>query len=155
MERGEGLSFNTFTPTLMFSTIAFYSSLAGLFILFSFKSLEVKTGAKPFSVFRYKTDMYLRKKASFFVAGLKRINGDLLLQLFGLLLQKIIALMKLILLPIMNRIKQTKLYSIVQGKDVGEMKSGGESEFIKEMSSIKNGNGSGEGTFQNEDNTAV
>lgn len=132
----------------MFSTIAFYSSLAGLFILFSFKSLEVKTGARPFSVFRYKTDMYLRKKASFLIANLKRVNADLLLQIFGLLIQKIIALTKVILLPVTNRIKQTKLYSIVQGKDVGEMKNGGESEFIKEMSTIKNGKENNENASQ-------
>lgn len=128
----------------MFSSITFFGSLGGLALLFGLKVWEMKSGAKLFSVLRYKTDIYLRQKASLLVWNTKRMNLASAIALLFIFLRTLLRFAQEIFSPIIERIQRTDLYRMVEGKYEEHAGNGGgekKSEFMKEMSSIKNGNG--------------
>lgn len=116
------------------ATVIFFISLGGISVLLGLKIFELNRGVKPFSAYRYKIDLVLRKKSELLFSYLKYFNR----QTLKLLLIFILSEIKVFILYLAGKIKNTKIGSMVRGKYLpGSSPNGTNSEFLKRMSSFK------------------
>ena len=127
------------------ATITFFVSLGGISILLGLKIFELNHGVKPFSAYRYKIDLVLRKKTELLFSYLKYINR----QTLKLLLIFILSEIKVFILYLTRKIKDTKIGSMVRGKYLPDSSlNSTNSEFLKRMSSFKDKKRSSEDTIK-------
>jgi len=118
----------------MGATVIFFTSLGGISVLLGLKIFELNHGVKPFSAYRYKIDLVLRKKSELLFSYIKYFNR----QTLRLLLVFVFSEVKVFTLYLAEKIKHTKIGSIVRGKHLPDSSANGtNSEFLKRMSSFK------------------
>lgn len=118
----------------MAATVVFFTSLLGISILLGLKIFELKRGVKVFSAHRYKIDLALRKKIEFLFSYLKYFNR----QTLKLLAVFVFSEVKIFVLYLAEKVKNTKIGSMVRGEHLPDSSTNGtSSEFLKGMSSIK------------------
>ncbi len=118
----------------MDATIIFFGSLAGMSILLGLKVFELKRGVKPFSAYRYKADIAIRKKIELLLSYIKYFNR----QTAKLIVLFIFSEVKIFVIFLAEKIKHGKIGLMVRGKHLPDPPSNGtNSEFLKGMSSIK------------------
>ncbi len=116
------------------ATVIFFISFGGISVLLGLKIFELNHGVKPFSAYRYKIDLVLRKKSELLFSYLKYLNRHTL----KLLLIFILSEIKVFILYLVRKIMDTKIGSMVRGKYLPDSSSNGtNSEFLKRMSSFK------------------
>lgn len=111
----------------------FFLSLLGIIILLSLKSWELRRGAKPFSVLRYRLDILMRRKTEDFKSFSRYISWATVRLTLAFLVAKIVDVFNLIWTKWTN----SSLFKLVKGK-VLPRATGPVSAFLKDVADFKN-----------------
>lgn len=119
----------------MASIITFFGFLGGLTLLFLIKSYELNNGKKFLPEKRGKLDRILEDKTQDFL-GLRRYLN---LETLKLLIVFLLFELKRLIMFFFNKLEETKVGSMLNGKDIPSGSGGGTSSaFLKGMAEIKN-----------------
>lgn len=117
----------------MFVISTFLASLTGISVLLIFKVWELKRGAKPFSVLRYKLDIIVRSVAGKFRSYSKYITFRNL----RLTLAFLVAKFSKIVSMLVGRIKSSKFFRMIKGKIMPKGGDGPVSAFLRDVAEFK------------------
>lgn len=111
----------------------FFSSLFGISVLMALKVWELKRGAKPFSVLRYRLDIIVRNIA----LKIRSYTKYLSVRTFWLTLAFMVAKLSKIVSIFVGRIKMSKTFRLVKGKILPQGGGGAVSAFLKDVAEFK------------------
>lgn len=112
----------------------FYTSLSGIIILLSLKVWELKRGAKPFSVFRYRLDLFARRKTE----EIRSYRKYLTAKVFRLALAYVVAMMSEYVSLFLDKLRESHLFKTIKGKVNPGNGNGPVSEFLRDVAEFKN-----------------
>ncbi|MDO8492109.1 MAG: hypothetical protein Q7S34_00520, partial [bacterium] len=113
----------------------FFLSLFGIVILLSLKVWELHRGAKPFSVLRYRLDLFFRRKMEELRGYQKYLNTKTI----RLVLVYLVAMASRYIGLLIGKIKESRLFQTIKGKVVPGNGNGPVSAFLRDVAEFKKG----------------
>jgi hypothetical protein len=112
----------------------FYFSLLGIIILLSLKVWELKRGAKPFSVLRYRLDLFFRRKMEELRGYQKYLNTGTIRLTLAFLVAKASKYVSMFF----EKVKESHLFKTIKGKVSPGSGTGPVSAFLRDVAEFKN-----------------
>lgn len=120
----------------------FFASFGGIVVLLLLKVWELKRGAKPFSLLRYRLDLLVRSVGIKIRYYVRFVNTRTL----RITLAFIVAKTSEFLFRIVSKIKNSKIFLLVMGKILPKGGGGTVSAFLKDVAEFKRDSENGDKT---------
>ncbi len=117
----------------MVVTYLFFVSLLGIIVLLSLKVWELKRGSKPFSLFRYKLDLVMRR----YTDRLKHYASFLNTKALRLVLAYVVARVSQGVSNTVVKLKNTTFFKKVRGKIIPDSHNSPVSAFLRDVAEFK------------------